>query len=307
VGDGPLSWSEVIPSWPDDYDRAPTDPAATMPSSAPSPATGAGGDLYAFRFDDQHRAEGPPMSDASRTALRSAFLDHDDDQWDEHAAGGTRRLGAGAFDPGRRGVKTLAAVAAVVILVAAVLAWRARPRVDPVAPPPVAQGLPAQAAGAGPAGGGAAGRSSAAEVVLAVAGKVRRPGLVRLPAGSRVADALQAAGGADPGVDVAMLNLARKVADGELILVGVTPPPGTVVATGAAGAPAAAGTAQGPVNLNTATLAQLDTLPGVGPVLAQRILDARDARGGFTSVSDLRKVDGIGDSRYQQLKDLVTV
>jgi competence protein ComEA len=91
-----------------------------------------------------------------------------------------------------------------------------------------------------------------------------------------------------------------------LILVGVTPPPGTVVA-GPAAPPAAGGPPGGPVNLNTATLADLDTLPGVGPVLAQRILDTRDAQGGFQAVSDLRKVDGIGDSRYEQLKDLVTV
>jgi competence protein ComEA len=144
-------------------------------------------------------------------------------------------------------------------------------------------------------------------VVVAVAGKVRKPGLVRLPPGSRVADALQAAGGANPGVDVALLNLARKVVDGELILVGVTPPPGTPVATGAVAAPAGGAPAGGPVNLNTATLAELDALPGVGPVLAQRILDAREAQGGFTAVSDLRKVDGIGDSRYEQLKDLVIV
>jgi competence protein ComEA len=83
---------------------------------------------------------------------------------------------------------------------------------------------------------------------------------------------------------------------------GVAPPPG---APTAAGAPATA--AGGPLNLNTATLAELDGLPGVGPVLAQRILDARTAQGGFTAVSDLRKVDGIGDARYEQLKDLVTV
>ena len=123
-----------------------------------------------------------------------------------------------------------------------------------------------------------------------------------------MADALAAAGGAEPGVDVAMLNLARKVVDGELILVGVTPPPGATVATGpAAAATGGAAPAGGPINLNTATLTDLDTLPGVGPVLAQRILDARTAQGGFKSVSDLRKVDGIGDARYEQLKDLVTV
>jgi competence protein ComEA len=228
-----------------------------------------------------------------------------------------RRVGMRAFDPGRRGVRALAVVAVLVVLVAAFLAWRARPRVDPVATPSFeagsGAGSGAGAAGAGAAGAGAAGAeaaggaalsaSASAEVVVAVEGKVRKPGVVRLPAGSRVADALEAAGGANPGVDVAMLNLARKVVDGELILVGVTPSPGTSIAAPVGGA----ATSGGVVNLNTATLADLDTLPGVGPVLAQRILDARTAQGGFKAVSDLRKVDGIGDARYEQLKDLVTV
>ncbi|RZU52585.1 competence protein ComEA [Krasilnikovia cinnamomea] len=218
-----------------------------------------------------------------------------------------------AFDPGRRGVRALAAVAAVVVLVAGVLAWRARPRVEPV---PAAVGVPAVApagspgAGSGPADGvpapavASAARSAGVDIVVAVGGKVRKPGLVHLPPGARVADALQAAGGADPGVDVALLNLARKVVDGELIMVGVAAPPAAPAApTGPAGAAAPAG----PVNLNTATLADLDSLPGVGPVLAQRILDARQARGGFATVSDLRQVDGIGEARYEQLKDLVTV
>jgi competence protein ComEA len=206
-----------------------------------------------------------------------------------------RRLlgGVGPFDPGRRGVKALAVVAAVVVLVAAVLAYRARPKVEPVAavsPPPAADA-------AAPA------TSGPAEIVVSVAGKVRKPGLVRLPAGARVADAVDAAGGTLPGTDLASLNLARRLTDGELILVGVAPPPGAPPAS-AAGADPAAG---GKINLNTATLAELDSLPGVGPVLAQRILDHRAAKGGFKSVGDLRNVDGIGASRYEDLKDLVTV
>jgi comEA protein len=221
-------------------------------------------------------------------------------------AGGGRGAWIGAFDPGRRGVRVLAVVAALVVVTAAVLAWRARPRVDPVAPPSfgTSASTGAPAAPAEPIRRVAS--SGAAELVVAVGGKVRKPGLVRLPPGARVADALTAAGGPQAGTDVALLNLARKVVDGELIMVGVTPPPGAV-ATGPAGGPPAAGPAGGPVNLNTATPAQLDALPGVGPVLAQRILDAREAQGGFTAVSDLRKVDGIGDARYEQLKDLVTV
>lgn len=193
-------------------------------------------------------------------------------------------------------MRALAVVAVVVVVGAAGWAWQARPQSEPVAP------LASDAASAAPAGDPSV--SSSAELVVAVAGKVRKPGLVRLPAGSRLADAVQAAGGALPGVDVALLNPARKVTDGELIVVGVTPPP---VPGGAAGPEAGGAAPAGPLNLNTATLAQLDTLPGVGPVLAQRILSHRDQHGGFKSVGDLRQVDGIGDARYEQLKDLVTV
>ncbi|MFY1672649.1 helix-hairpin-helix domain-containing protein [Plantactinospora sp. WMMB334] len=214
-----------------------------------------------------------------------------------------RLAGPGAFDPGRRGVKALAVLAALVVLAAASWAWLSRPRTEPVASPspPSAPALTPAPAGSGGA------EIGAAEVVVAVAGKVRRPGLVRLPAGARVADALQSAGGPLPGVDVALLNLARKVTDGELILVGVTAPPGA----GPAGAdPAGAGGVRpggGKVNLNTASVAQLDALPGVGPVLAQRIVAHREEHGGFRSVADLRQVTGIGDARYEDLKDLVTV
>ncbi|HEY8451079.1 MAG TPA: ComEA family DNA-binding protein [Natronosporangium sp.] len=211
----------------------------------------------------------------------------------DQPAAPSRWLGdVGAFDPGRRGVKVLAVVAVVVVLGAAAWAWRSRPRAEPVTTVPAAPTGEVVAPGT---------TSATAEVVVAVAGKVRRPGLVRLPVGARVADAVEAAGGALPDVDTAMLNLARKVNDGELILVGVTPPPG---APGTHGDPAAAG---GKVNLNTATQAQLETLPGVGPVLAQRILAYRERHGGFRSVADLRRVDGIGDARFEQLKDLVTV
>ncbi|MGK5444003.1 helix-hairpin-helix domain-containing protein [Micromonospora sp. URMC 105] len=208
----------------------------------------------------------------------------------------SRLPGPGAFDPGRRGVRALAAVAALVVLGAGFWAWQSRPQAEPVRP------VASVAAPEAPTAPEATATGSG-ELVVAVAGKVRRPGLVRVPAGARVADAVQAAGGALPGVDVALLNPARKVADGELILVGVAAPPGAA-APPAAADPAVPG---GLVNLNTATLAQLDGLPGVGPVLAQRILTHRDQHGGFRSVGDLRQVDGIGDARYEQLKDLVTV
>ncbi len=191
--------------------------------------------------------------------------------------------GPGAFDPGRRGVKALAVVAAVVVLGAAAWAWWSRPQTEPVA---VASVGPTASADAEPATGPG---EAAAEVVVAVAGKVRRPGLVRLPAGARVADALEGAGGALPGVDVALLNLARKVTDGELILVGTTAPPAVgQPGTGPGGQPAGPGAqAVGgeKVNLNTATADQLVALPGVGPVLARRIIDYRERHGPFRSVT----------------------
>ena len=221
-------------------------------------------DAYSWTVEPSADDEGPDISASGRLSGAGAF------------GSGSGRLSL--FDPGRRGVKALAAVAVCVVLIAAFLAWRARPRVDPVAAPPADTAVVDEPAADGMAAAAnpASGAVPVTEVVVAVGGKVGKPGLVRLPAGARVADAIEAAGGARPGVDVAMLNLARKVVDGELILVGVTPPPGAVAA-GPAGVPGDA--AGGPVNLNTATLADLDTLPGVGPVLAQRILDARDCPG----------------------------
>ncbi|MEV2238905.1 helix-hairpin-helix domain-containing protein [Micromonospora sp. NPDC049891] len=218
--------------------------------------------------------------------------------------------GPGAFDPGRRGVRALAAVAVLVVLAAGFWAWRSRPQVEPVVAEAGAAATPDPSVGVGDEPAVPA-TESAGDVVVAVAGKVRRPGLVRLSAGARVADAIDAAGGALPGVDVAMLNPARRISDGELILVGVpapsvapgVPPSGTLPGSGPGGEPGTGGR----VNLNTATSAQLETLPGVGPVLAQRIIEHRDQHGGFRSVGDLRQVNGIGDARYEQLKDLVTV
>jgi competence protein ComEA len=197
------------------------------------------------------------------------------------------RWALGSFDPGRRGVRVLAVVAALAVLIAAYLAWQARPRAEPVPAVRLSATL-APPAPTAPTG----------TIVVAVQGRVSHPGLYRLPAGSRVADALAAAGGALPGVDLSFVNLARKLADGELLVVGATPPPDQA-APGSAPA--------GKVDLNTATPAQLDTLPGVGPALAQRIIEYRTAHGGFRSVDELRHVEGIGDAKFAQLKDLVTV
>lgn len=186
----------------------------------------------------------------------------------------------------------------MVVIGAAVVAWRSRPRVESLAEPIAAREAPAAVATPS---------ATPSEVVVAVAGRVRRPGLVRLHAGARVADALDAAGGVLPGTDVTLLNLARRISDGELIVVGVTPPPGASGLGMAAPAPEWPAAPGGKLNLNTATQAQLEALPGVGPVLAQRILELRQRLGGFRSVNELRRVEGIGDARFDRLRELVAV
>jgi competence protein ComEA len=153
--------------------------------------------------------------------------------------------------------------------------------------------------------------SAGAEIVVDVSGKVREPGIQRLPAGSRVADALKAAGGVRPGTNTDTLNRARFLVDGEQVVVGgpavpaPAPAPVPVPGTGGSVAGGPAGTAAAPVSLNTATVDQLDTLPGVGPVLAQHIVDYRTQHGGFRSVNELREVNGIGDRRFADLRNLV--
>jgi len=153
--------------------------------------------------------------------------------------------------------------------------------------------------------------SSAALVVVDVAGKVRHPGLYRLPPGSRVDDAIRAAGGARPGVRLDGLNLAAKLVDGQQVAVGIAPAAGgggiAGGGSGGGGGGASGGSTGAPVNLNTATLDQLQTLPGVGPVLAQHILDWRSQHGSFSSVDQLDDVTGIGDVKFAALKPLVTV
>ena len=140
------------------------------------------------------------------------------------------------------------------------------------------------------------------QLVVDVVGAVRRPGLYRLGASARVADALARAGGSTRKADLEQVNLAAPVADGQQIVIPrriASGPPGA--------APSAAGPAQqtGPVHLNTATLEELDSLPGVGPVTAQRILDYRTEHGAFRSVDELDAVPGIGPARLDQLRELV--
>jgi competence protein ComEA len=150
------------------------------------------------------------------------------------------------------------------------------------------------------AGTGVTGLPSS-RVVVDVVGAVRRPGLYRLAQGSRIADALTRAGGATAKADLAQVNLAAPLADGEQVVV---PRRGTGAATPAAGSASAAGPAAA-VQLSTATLEQLDSLPGVGPVTAQKILDYRQEHGAFHSVDELDAVPGIGPKRLEQLRELV--
>ena len=139
-----------------------------------------------------------------------------------------------------------------------------------------------------------------------VAGKVRHPGIVELPAGSRVNDAIRAAGGARPHVDLSSINLARLLVDGEQILVGVAPLSPTDPFLGDP-ASTATDVPSTPINLNTATEPELETLPGVGPVTAAAILEWRAEHGAYTSVDELLEIDGIGDATLADLAPLVTV
>jgi competence protein ComEA len=138
-------------------------------------------------------------------------------------------------------------------------------------------------------------------LVIDVVGAVRRPGLLRLPQGSRIADAVARAGGATRKADLALVNLAAPLADGTQIVVPTRAP-------AASGAPAGTSAAApaGPVHLNTATLEELDGLPGVGPVTAQKILDFRAQHGAFANVDELDAIPGIGPKRLDELRDLVT-
>ena len=222
----------------------------------------------------------------------------------------SRRLRVGGLQLGPVHLAVVAVVAALAVGLAAWWAVRDQARAVPVAPAasdsagspgssePLAPVVPSDAAAPDTSGAAAPGE----ELVVDVAGKVRRPGIAVLPPGSRVVDALDAAGGARRGVDLTSLNLARPVVDGEQILVGVTPAAGVA---GTLDAPAPDGATL--VNLNTADQAALDTLPGVGPVTADAILAWRDSNGAFTSVDELLEVDGIGEATLADLAPLVTL
>ncbi|WP_246284416.1 ComEA family DNA-binding protein [Gordonia asplenii] len=262
--------------------------------------------------------------------------DVDDNAWDSPASDDD------ALDnPGRRSHRVLpappAALALVIVgilavVVAAVLLVRSAPAdISPISFPstagptagPTSASMAKRAAGQSDS---PVPRSEVAQLVISVVGLVHKPGLVRLRPQARVADAIAAAGGARPGADLLSLNLARPLHDGDQIIVGLSgdggraalrsavigvdgsggsPTPGAAPAPGG-GSPTPAATA-GKVNLNTATVAELDALPGVGPVTAAAIIDWRNRNGRFTSVDQLAEVDGIGPGRLAKLRDKVTV
>ena len=201
----------------------------------------------------------------------------------------------------------LAVVAVLVALGFAVTAWwvvRAEPG-EPTAPsaPPEASpsGLVSMAPEVAPSASPVAGGD---RVTVDVAGRVRRPGIAVLDPGSRVVDAIRAAGGALKGVDLSSVNLARPLVDGEQILVGEPSAPAPPEAAQAPGASPPTGPL---VNLNLAGQAELESLPEVGPVTAQAILAWRDQHGGFTAVAELLEIDGIGDATLAQITPYVTI
>lgn len=229
---------------------------------------------------------------ATYTAAHGHPLAHDE-------AGVPRRVRVAV---GGRVALVALVVLALVVAAVAVRAWRRAPSATlpttgAVVVAPAEDGAADGAAGADGGGAEAAGR-----VVVHVVGQVAAPGVVELPAGSRVADAVEAAGGATAGADLAAVNLARVLVDGEQVVV---PAPGQAAPAAAAGAGGGGG--DGLVDLNTADAAELDTLPGIGPVLADRIVAWRAEHGRFTTVDELAEVSGIGPALLSRLRDLVRV
>ena len=231
----------------------------------------------------------------------------------QHDGGWLARVRA---DPGRAGAIALAAIAAIAVLVTVFTLMREQPApVMSAKLPPVDM---AATASRGPSPGPSTRPNR--PVVVSVVGLVHTPGLVTLAPGARIADALKAAGGSTDGADTIGLNMARQVDDGEQIVVGMAPVKGQPAVLGSSVSPGSA--APGPpsstsrpgkgsqtalINLNTATVEQLDTLPGVGPVRAGAIVAWRNANGKFTSVDQLGEVDGIGPGRLEKLRPLVRV
>jgi competence protein ComEA len=298
-GDGMrVGWPDAPPGTPAARLRL---PARERPDRDPRSG---GGSWWDDEDEDDEPARGARRGSAWDPPERGTRVRRWAERWLPPSWAGAR------WDPGRTGALALAAVAAVAAVFAAVGVWADRPVPEPVPALPLVAGAPA--APSLPGGLPAAPPADAGPIVVSVSGRVHRAGLVRLAPGSRVGDAVDAAGGATPDADLTGLNLAARIADGEQVVVGVptpvTPPAGGAApAAGGAGGGAGGGAPGGRVDLNTATLEQLDQLPGVGPVTAQRILEWRSQNGRFAAVDQLQEVSGIGEARFATLRDLVTV
>ena len=238
--------------------------------------------------DPADPAELPAADPAPELALPAGLGRH-------RVAGRAARL-----DPGRPGSRALWAVAVVAAAAVVGWTWLGRPAVQPV-PAAVAVEAPAGATASGAQPPGPEQAPPTGTVVVSVVGPVVTPGLVTLPAGSRVGDALAAAGGLLPEADPASVNAAALLTDGQQVVVGA---PGAVAP---AGAPESGGGGGGLLDLNAATAGDLDALPGIGPVLAQRIVDHRAEHGPFTSVDQLDEVSGIGPAIFAELAERVRV
>jgi competence protein ComEA len=269
-------------------------------------------ELPAERLHRRLGAESEPDTAAEGDAEPDTLLS----RWlpDAKSGGTSSWMAAVRADPGRAGVIALGVVGVVAVLVT--LFTLARDESPPVASaklPPVQMVSSASPTPSGPP-------SPEQPVVVSVVGLVGKPGLVTLEPGARIADALAAAGGPLDGADLLDLNMARRLADGEQIVVGIAAAPGEPSVMGSSispgPGPATASESSTPgetaapgglVDLNSASVEQLDTLPGIGPVTAAAIVSWREANGRFSSVDQLGDVDGIGPARLDKLRDRVHV
>jgi competence protein ComEA len=192
----------------------------------------------------------------------------------------------------RAHLKPLSTLLLVAVVASLWLFWHSRARETQVANPrpTISEQLPTDLSQPGST-------QTQTAVVVDVGGRVKHPGVFSLPTGSRAIDALTAAGGALPGTDLTTINQAQRLEDGEQIVVGVEQ---RASSTGATSHP-------GKVNLNSASTQELDALPGIGPVLATRIVAWRKANGRFKTIEDLRQVSGVGDAKFADLRPLVRI
>lgn len=225
-----------------------------------------------------------------------------------HEDAGPRWLTAIRADPGRAGTVGLVVVGVIAVLVTVFTVMRDNP------PPVVSANLPPVQMASSASPTPSASPAGDQPVVVSVVGLVHKPGLVSLSPGARIADALAAAGGTLAGADLVGLNIAQRVADGQQIVVGIAPEPGQPATIGSgvspsSGSPGTNTTAapSGLVDLNSATVEELDALPGIGPVTAAAIVAWREANGRFTGVDQLAEVEGIGPARLEKLRPLVRV